>query len=398
MLVRMTGLEIGSYKLTSKLGEGGMGEVWIGEHKLLPRKAAVKLLLKELAANETIVARFINEAKATSQIDHPGIVKIIDFGRTRDHTYMIMELLEGETLFARGRKVGRFAVDDAIALTRQMAEALEAAHARHVVHRDLKPENLFLVPDQTAPRGERVKILDFGIAKMLDPTMGAPHTRTGSVLGTPVYMSPEQCAAQPNIDHRSDIYALGCVFFQLLCGRPPFDLSGVGELLAAHVYSAPPAPSELREGLSPRLDALVLRMLAKKPDDRFASMADVVRALDAGGIEPDAPVAVAAATRRTLTPPAGVPLQRSDSAATTLADAPRPGEVKPDPALAPPRRTVPDPETAPDATAPKRNTTLGGMPQPAPRRSSSLVVMGIAFVVTAALALGAFFVLSRGGR
>ena len=278
-----------------------------------------------------------------------------------------------------------------------MAEALEAAHARQVVHRDLKPENVFLVPDETAPRGQRVKILDFGIAKMLDPTMNAPHTRTGSVLGTPVYMSPEQCAAQPSIDHRADIYALGCVFFQLLCGRPPFDVTGIGELLAAHVYSAPPAPSALREGVSPGLDALVLRMLAKQPDDRFASMAEVVRALDAGGIEPEASVAVAAATRRRLTPPAGIPLHRSDSAAATIADSPLANQANTGAAPTPSRDTAPDSGPAPEATAAKPITTLGGLPQRAPRRSSSLVLMAIAFVATAALALGAFFVLSRGG-
>ena len=400
----MTGLEIGSYTLTTKLGEGGMGEVWIGEHKLLRRKAAVKLLLKELAENENIVARFINEAKATSQIHHPGIVKIFDFGQTADHTYMVMELLAGETLFARGRKVGKFPVADAIALTRQMAEALEAAHALKVVHRDLKPENVFLVSDESAPGGERVKILDFGIAKMLDAAMGAPKTRTGSVLGTPVYMSPEQCSAQPNIDHRSDIYALGCVFFQLLCGRPPFDLPGVGELLAAHVYSAPPAPSTLREGLSPSLDALVLRMLAKKPDDRFATMQEVVRALDAGEAQVEVPVAVQAAQRK-LTPPAGIPIQRSDSAAQTLADSPRAGMVKPE-AVAAPRVTLADPEPAPESPPRKEITTLGGatgerapapLPLPARRRSNSLVTMGVAFVLTAAIALGAFFVVGQSG-
>ena len=225
--------------------------------------------------------------------------------------------------------------------------------------------------------------------------MNAPRTRTGNCSARRSTCRPSS-ARRSRIDHRADIYALGCVFFQLLCGRPPFDVSGVGELLAAHVYSAPPAPSELREGLSPGLDALVLRMLAKKPDDRFASMGDVVRALDAGGIEAEAPQAVAEATRRRLTPPAGIPLQRSASEAATIADSPRAGQPKPAPVTAPVPSTLPD-ATEPDEAAPRPTTTLGGIPQPAARRSSSLVMMGLAFVVTAGLALGAFFLLSRGG-
>src|SRR5712691_8581618 len=144
----MVGQEIGSYTLTSKIGEGGMGVVYVAEHKMLRRKAAVKLLLKELTEDENIVKRFINEAKATSQIEHPGIVRIYDFGKMPDGTtYIVMEFLDGETLLARVRKERRLPVAKAVSIVRQMADALSAAHALQVVHRDLKPENVFLIKD-----------------------------------------------------------------------------------------------------------------------------------------------------------------------------------------------------------------------------------------------------------
>jgi len=426
----MIGLEIGSYKLVSKIGEGGMGEVYLAEHNLLRRKAAVKLLLEEFNQDENVVKRFINEAKATSQIQHPGIVQIFDFGKTpQGSTYMIMEMLEGETLHARGRKLGRLPIADAISIARQMAEALGAAHALKVVHRDLKPENVFLVPDPAMPGGERVKILDFGIAKMLDPSAGAAHTRTGSVLGTPVYMSPEQCMAAPGIDHRADLYSLGCVFFQLLCGRPPFDVSGIGELLGAHIYTPPPVPSTLTPAISPMLDAIVLRLLAKKPEGRYASTAELIAALDALPLteadsrqpEPGAPREVPearsgpeAATMigsglARATPPAEVTTASSPAALGDRTEAmPAPDLPQEPPAAAAP--VVPGP--APVVTQPleqprKEITTLGGsagestprlaLPQPDRPRSNSLVTMAVAFGITAVLAIGAYLVFGGKG-
>jgi eukaryotic-like serine/threonine-protein kinase len=299
----MVGQEIGSYTLKTKIGEGGMGEVYVAEHKLLRRKAAVKLLLKEFAGDENIVKRFINEAKATSQIVHPGVVRIYDFGKTPEgSTYIVMEFLDGETLYARVRKEKRLPVPQAIAIVKQMAEALSVAHAQRVIHRDLKPENVFLVKEEGAPFGERVKILDFGIAKMLDPAAGGAHTKTGSILGTPVYMSPEQCQAKPNIDHRADEYALGCVFFHLLCGRPPFDQSGIGELLGAHVYTTPATPSSLVPEIPAAIDAVVLKLLKKQPDERYASMADLVTALDEATKPRAEPAAAPEVERQTAAP------------------------------------------------------------------------------------------------
>jgi serine/threonine protein kinase len=280
---RMVGTQLGSYRVLSKLGEGGMGAVYVAEHLLLKRKVAVKVLLKELTSDASIKRRFMNEARATSQIVHPGIVRMWDFGEHSDGTtYILMELLEGETLRERIAKRGRLSVDHALALVKQIAEALGAAHAHRIVHRDLKPENIFLVADPAAPFGIQPKILDFGIAKILDPSMDAPQTRAGSIIGTPMYMSPEQCMAAPEIDHRADLYALGAIFFLLLCGRPPFDKGTFADLMAAHLHQPPPRPSSMVPTLPPWIDDLVLRLLAKAREQRVQSIEEFLDALQAG--------------------------------------------------------------------------------------------------------------------
>ncbi|HZS37440.1 MAG TPA: protein kinase [Polyangia bacterium] len=421
----MVGQEIGSYKLVSKIGEGGMGEVYIGEHLMLRRRVAVKLLLKEFNKEESVVKRFINEARATSQIVHPGIVQIFDFGKTADGSmvYMIMELLEGDTLLAYARKRGKLPVKEAVAIARQMADALGAAHKQNVVHRDLKPENVFLVPDASAPHGQRVKILDFGIAKMLDPAVSAPHTKTGSILGTPIYMSPEQCIAAPKIDHRADLYSLGCVFFHLLCGRPPFDVSGIGELLGAHVYTPAPVPSTITPAVPPSIDAIVIKLLQKKPDDRYANTADLVAALDEAPIA-QAAVAEAEAAKEPGTPAPVEPERSAPEAATIIGSArgaktpipdvtardhgPPDFSALPDFSAAPPKSgksplivTIP-----PEVEKPKKEiTTLGAavgesesaIPQPEARRGNSMVTMAVAFGLTVTLALGGYFLFAGRG-
>src|SRR5262249_54629989 len=198
-----------------------------------------------------------------------------DFGQHSDGTtYILMELLEGETLRDRIARRGRYELDRALALVRQLAEALGAAHAQMIVHRDLKPENIFLVADQAAPFGLQPKILDPGI--------DAPQTRAGTIIGTPTYMSPEQCLATPGIDHRADVYSLGCIFFLLLCGRPPFDKGNFGDLLAAHVHQPPPRPSSVVASLPNWIDEVVLRLLAKEREHRFQSTDEFLDALRAG--------------------------------------------------------------------------------------------------------------------
>jgi len=279
---------LGSYRLLEKIGEGGMGTVWVGEHTLLGKRAAIKILHLTFATNESIVQRFFTEAKVVAAIADPGIVQIFDFGVHQDGSpYIVMELLEGEPLDARLRRLGRLPVEDAIRFVRQVAMSLAAAHDKGVIHRDLKPENLFAARDPAMPGGERVKVLDFGIAKLSGDSGGGKHkTRTGAVLGTPAYMSPEQCRAIGNIDHRSDIYSLGAALFCLVTGRPPFEGEGAGDAIISHVRDQPPVPSSFEPAIPVALDSVILRCLEKEPARRYPSMGELARALEA--IEPSA--------------------------------------------------------------------------------------------------------------
>ena len=273
----LEGKEIGGYRITRLLGEGGMGKVYVAEHQLLGRKAAIKVLRKKFTDDERMVRRFFDEARASATVEHPGIVQIFDFGYAEDGSaFIIMELLRGESLESRLRRVGRLTPSDAQRICRQAASALGAAHAAGIVHRDLKPENIFLTPDPAVEGGERAKILDFGIAKLTQPS-GPGSTATGTVMGTPIYMSPEQCHGAEKVDARADIYSLGCVLFQMLTGRPPFDYEGVGELFSAHLNEPPPSLAD--RGGPPMLEPVVSRALSKVPDGRFQTMTELERAL-----------------------------------------------------------------------------------------------------------------------
>ena len=275
------GENVGPYAVVRKLGEGGMGEVYLAQHRHIARRAAIKVLRHELSSQEDLVVRFFAEARAASVIRHPGIVDVTDcdVDPTTGRAFIVMELLEGEGLEACLGRVGPLATDlQAVGtIVSQIASALGAAHAAGIVHRDLKPANVFLTqgrPDQPL----RVKILDFGVAKFAGPG-SARHTRAGSLLGTPAYMSPEQCRGAGEVDHRADVYALGCILFELLCGRPPFVRDTTGVLLVAHLGEAPPLPSSLQPSVPPALDRLVARMLAKSPDERPQSMDEVLTLL-----------------------------------------------------------------------------------------------------------------------
>ncbi|HET9624350.1 MAG TPA: serine/threonine-protein kinase [Kofleriaceae bacterium] len=287
---------IGQYRILRKIGAGGMGLVYLGEHTLLGRRAAIKTLLPAMSANSEIVERFFNEARATSAISDPGVIQIFDFGYHVDGTaYIVMELLEGEALAARILRLGKLALGDSLRMARQIASSLASAHACEIVHRDLKPENIFLVADTEAQGGERTKVLDFGICKL---GTGEIHlTQTGAMVGTPVYMSPEQCRGDEQIDGRSDIYAFGCLLFHMLTGRPPFLGEASGDLIVAHLDDTPPAPSSFVPDLPPAVDALVLRCLAKAPADRFPSMSELAHAIGELHLELDAPVAAVQAVK-----------------------------------------------------------------------------------------------------
>ena len=275
----MLGGTIGQYQIKNLIGYGGMGAVYAAEHTLIGRAAAVKVLLPEFSQNQAIVARFFNEAKAATSIRHPGIVEIYDFGwHTDGSAYIVMEYLQGETLGARRLRTG-FHPGAALAAVRQIAGALGAAHGKGIVHRDLKPDNVYIVHDPEVQGGERIKLLDFGIAKLLGEQSNQSQTRTGSVLGTPAYMAPEQCRGV-TIDHRADLYSLGVILFELCAGRAPFVGEGSGDVMAAHIHLAPPALSSLAPGVPAPIELLVAQLLAKSPADRPQTAEQLIQMID----------------------------------------------------------------------------------------------------------------------
>jgi eukaryotic-like serine/threonine-protein kinase len=321
------GQKINNYELKRLLGEGGMGAVYVAEHPMLGRKVAIKVLRRELVRDKEHVARFINEARATDAIAHPNIVQVLDVGQLPDELpYIVMELLQGQTLSARMQASAPLPLATALAIAGQAASAIAAAHAVGVVHRDLKPDNLFLVPgtlpgatqlpnERTGP--DRVKVLDFGIAK-LKPELGGGDmkTKTGAVMGTPAYMSPEQCLGRSGeVDHRTDVYALGVILFEMLCGVTPFQGEGFGEVLVKHVTEPPPDPRSINPAIPVSIERLILRAMAKRKEDRWDTMLAFEQAIAAGLAAPreTTPSAVVFATRPGATP--------TRSTATTLSTA-----------------------------------------------------------------------------
>jgi eukaryotic-like serine/threonine-protein kinase len=283
----MIGETIGSYVIEARLGGGGMGEVFLATHQRISRRVAIKVLLPAYSRDPGIVQRLRTEARATALIEHPGIVQVFDCDvLPSGHAYIVMEYLRGETLRQCLDRVGRLTDDlpAALDLVAQIASALGAAHDKGIIHRDLKPDNVFLTQGTGGREGIVVKILDFGIAKVVAEGAGSVSlTRTGSLLGTPLYMSPEQCRSAARIDHRTDIYSLGCILFEMTCGRPPFIHETMGDLIIAHGTEPPPAPHDLGVMLPEALETLIGRMLAKSPDDRPQTMKDVVTGLRAAG-------------------------------------------------------------------------------------------------------------------
>ena len=277
----MIGTLVGNYEIKAKLGEGGMGAVYLGEHPLIGRKVAVKVLLDELVANESIATRFFNEAKAANDIRHQNIVEIVDFGRTPKPdgghiVYIMMELLEGESLAGRMHR-DPLSVKETQYILTQCCSGLAASHAKGIIHRDLKPDNLFLI--RRGSDDNFLKILDFGIAKLTATANTNAKTRTGTLIGTPSYMSPEQCAGRGKIDARSDIYSLGIVAYEMLTQRLPFIGEGFGDIVVAHITEAPKPPSQVYPGIPAGVEAIVMRAIEKDPDHRFQSMEEFGMAL-----------------------------------------------------------------------------------------------------------------------
>jgi serine/threonine-protein kinase len=290
----MIGETFGNYRLVLRLGSGAMGTVFLGEHERIARRAAVKVLSPEFAENADILRRFFAEARATSLIDHPAIVEVFDCGVHPDgrRPYIVMEYLRGETLAAYLGRTGPLAWQEACAIAQQLADALAAAHRRRIVHRDVKPANVMRIVDAgagSAGGAAAIKVLDFGIAKLLHDTLSGVRTHPGKLLGTPEYMAPEQASGEGPIDERTDIYALGCVLYEMVCGQPPFAAKSLSDLVLAHRWREAPVASSLAE-LPPALDRLIARMLSKPPPDRPPSMTAVVEGLREV-VAPPSPVA-----------------------------------------------------------------------------------------------------------
>ncbi len=306
--VPKTGTELGQYRIVKLLGAGGMGQVFLAEHKRLGRRVALKLLLPEFAGNPEVVGRFFHEAKAVNQINHEHIVEIVDFvEEPGGYNYFIMELLDGRDLAKAREESGPFPLGDVLHIVGQVCSALAASHAKGIVHRDLKPENVFLIR-----RGEDahfVKLLDFGIAKLSGGELtDKPQTRAGMILGTPEYMSPEQAGGRP-VDYRSDIYSLGVVMYWLLSDQLPYRGNTFGELMVKQLTTPPetlPDRTPAGEPIPPVLGELVRRCLEREPQRRVQSAGEIAEALEklteGGGSGRAASLPAPARPRRWLVP------------------------------------------------------------------------------------------------
>jgi serine/threonine protein kinase len=321
-------LQIGRYRILSELGHGAMGVVYGAEDPLLSRKVAIKTILMSADARERAEyePRFYQEAKAAGSLNHPNIITIYDIGREGDIAYMAMELLEGVEL--KNLMINaRLTLPRSLSIAAQVADGLAFAHERGVVHRDVKPSNIMIV------RGEHAKIMDFGIARM---KISDVKTQTGMLLGSPKYMSPEQIVGRP-FDHRSDIFSLGVMLYEMATGVPPFSGGDMAMLINAISNTTPHAPSRVQEGVPPMLELIIAKALAKKPADRYQDAREMAADLRACGdlLASAAPQPDPAATG--TQPPAALDLLLSDSA---------PVRTLP---MAPPADTRPSPDATTDA-------------------------------------------------
>lgn len=275
----MVGQYIGNYRIVRQLGEGGMGVVYEAVRDDIAGRAAIKVLKPEYARNADVAGRFFNEARAANMVEHPSIVRVFDYGHTPGGAaYLAMEYLDGESLRQRLERESRLNEVQTMRIGRQVASALAIAHSAKIVHRDLKPENVMMIADAEAPGGERVKILDFGIAKLATGTQGSVRTHANAVMGTPAYMSPEQCRGPKNVDDRTDVYALGVMLFEMMAGRPPFWAELPGDVIAMHMYERPPELRTFVPDVDPKLYQLIYAMLSKDAAAR-PPMVEVARVL-----------------------------------------------------------------------------------------------------------------------
>lgn len=267
-----SGDRVGDYEVVREIGRGGFGRVYEVVHGALGKRAAAKVLNAERAARPEVIQRFLQEARAGAKLEHPGIVEVFAYGRLDDgRPYFVMELLDGRSLAELLDERGRLELAEAVPILRDVAAALDAAHAHGIAHRDLKPANVFL--EDTG----RTRLLDFGVAKLLNGS-GADATDDSAIIGTPHYMSPEQSRGRP-IDTRADLYALGVLCFRMLTGKHPFEGEDAVGVLVQHAAHPAPKPSAVLPSLSTEVDRTVLAMLEKDPAKRPTSAKSAIEAL-----------------------------------------------------------------------------------------------------------------------
>jgi serine/threonine-protein kinase len=256
---------IGKYRVKGELGRGGMGAVYLAEHPGLGREVAIKELIQTPASDPIALKRFLQEAQVMARASHPNVIQVHDLELLGDVNYIVLELVRGKSM-RDWLNQGAIPPPQVFAVMHGVLQALDYAHKRGIVHRDMKPENVLISDEGT------VKVADFGIARLIDePGAGSTATKTGTTVGTPLYMSPEQVASS-KVDGRSDLYSAGIMFYELVVGQPPFtatEFDGPFTLMAKHVQSPPQPPSLFRPGLDPELEAAILKSLAKRPEDRF---------------------------------------------------------------------------------------------------------------------------------
>jgi serine/threonine-protein kinase len=271
--------QIGQYHLLHRIGAGGMGEVFLAEHQLLKRPCAVKLIRADSSDDPKALERFEREVRLTAQLTHWNTVEIFDYGRAEDGTYYyVMEYLPGLSLGQLVARYGPMPPERVVYLLRQVCQALREAHAAGLIHRDIKPTNI--IAAQRGGVDDMAKLLDFGLARPIMQNFGRQLTAKGQVLGTPLFMAPEQArGVSQDVDARSDIYSMGAVAYYLLTARPPVEIEDGLEVMIAHARDPVVPPSEIRAGIPDDLERVVLRCLAKNPADRFQDAESLEQAL-----------------------------------------------------------------------------------------------------------------------
>ncbi len=368
----IVGTTLGSFRIVRIIGRGGMGTVYLGEHTVIGSRVAIKVLQERLATDEGLVARFYAEARAVNLVGHENIVNIFDMNVVPPHRYfLVMEYLEGKPLNAL--LTAPVAHTVAIPILTQVCDALQAAHDANIIHRDLKPENIFLIK---RGKNERfVKVLDFGLAKLLDTDRVDQATAAGLIVGTPEFMSPEQANSTP-VDGRADIYALGCIAWLLATARLPFPQRGLTDLLVAHRQLMPEPPHQVNPTVPRAWSDVIMKAMAKKPADRFQTAAEFGAALEAA-LQPTTSQPTMVTRQPTVIPP--MP--------SANLGGPGPGPQAGAAVVAPAPRKAPPPPGAPGSAVP---------PKPAPRLAAKFeaVLSGLD-----GTALGAFACedISKGG-